>query len=177
MLELRAADGVRPEAIAEITCGVDYLAPTYLAFPRPQTAEEARFSLEYTVAIAAIDGQVGLRQFEPDRLFDPAVADLARRVRMYVHPEQAGRDSWKVRFVEMELLLRDGRRLRRRVYEQRGHPNNPLSTLELAAKYRDTAGRVLSPAAVEESLALLSRLDEVEDLTPLLRCVRGDEGS
>ncbi|GIW11356.1 MAG: hypothetical protein KatS3mg061_2413 [Dehalococcoidia bacterium] len=173
LLDLRARAGLRPEMIAEISCGVDYLVPTYLTFPQPRTAEEARFSLEYTLAVAAIDGQVGLRQFEPDRLHDPAVAELARRVRMYVHPEEAGRESWQVRFVDLEVNLQDGRRLHRRVYEQRGHPNNPLSADELAAKYRDTAGRVLSAAAVEESLALLRQLDQLDDLEPLIRLLRG----
>lgn len=169
LLDLRTRHGFAADEVERIDCGVDYMVPTYMTYPEPRTAEEARFSMEYTLAVAATDGRVGLEQYEPERLGDPRVRDLARRVRMYIHPEEAGRESWKVRFVELDVRLRDSRAYQTRVYEQRGHPNNPMSLDELKAKYRDAAGRALDRTDVEKSMELLLGIGRVEAFGDLMR--------
>lgn len=171
LLDLRARWGFAASQIARIDCGVDYMVPTYMAYPDPKTPEEARFSMEYTLAVAAIDGRVGLEQYDLHRLTDPRVRDLAERVRMYIHPEEAGRESWKVRFVEIDIRLRDGRVFHTRVYEQRGHPNNPLSLDDLEAKYRETAGQTLESARVDRSLKRVLSLEQPGSMDELLRLI------
>ncbi len=41
--------------------------------PAPRTADEAKFSLQHAVAVAAVRGQPALADFEPDAIADPAL--------------------------------------------------------------------------------------------------------
>jgi 2-methylcitrate dehydratase PrpD len=173
LLALRKEHGISAADVERIDCGVDYMVPTYMVYPEPLTPEQARFSMEYTLAVAMTDGRVGLEQYLASRLKDTEVRDLARRVRMYVHPDEDGPESWETRFADLEIRLRGGGTLRSRIYQQRGHPDNPLSAAELDGKYRDAAGRVLAPDAVEASLASLGDLDRLDSIGPLMLVLGG----
>lgn len=104
---------------------------TPLTVRDPETGLEGRFSVEYVVAAALADGALGLALFDER----PTRADLrtfARRVERR-HDAAAPRASTdpRTRFSTVEVVLRDGRRLARRV-------DRLSSARDLAAKYHDT---------------------------------------
>src|SRR5690606_19048124 len=55
--------------------------------PDPRTPLEAKFSQQYVVARALLDGKVRLRHFESDEVNSPAVRELMHKVRLGVHPD------------------------------------------------------------------------------------------
>jgi hypothetical protein len=52
---------------------------------------------------------------------------------------------------------------------QRGGPENPLSADEVRAKFHENAGLALAPDAVESLEATILSLEQLEDVTGLLR--------
>ena len=68
-------------AIAGIESRTHPRALAHTDRPDPQTPLEAKFSVQYCVARAALDGKVVLGHFEGDAHRDPAVRDLVKRVR------------------------------------------------------------------------------------------------
>ena len=77
----------------------------------PTTPYQAKFSLAYCVAVALLEGDVGLEQFTPER-FDPmashpAIAAFLSRIRVTVVDELTRKypAAWPTRVV---LSLRDG---------------------------------------------------------------------
>jgi 2-methylcitrate dehydratase PrpD len=79
-------------------------------------------------------------------------------------------------YAEVRIHLTDGRQLVRRVDEPRGTPGRPLTLEELAAKYRDCAGRVLSPEGIEGSLELLLGLEQIESMCSLTSLLTAPAG-
>ncbi len=72
--------GVTSGDVAHVECRVNRLAPQVLIYNRASTPSEAKFCLEYCLAVAMLDGTVGTKQFTQERVDDPVVQALLRRV-------------------------------------------------------------------------------------------------
>jgi len=137
----------------------------------PRTIVEAQFSIPYTVATAWIDGTLGLGHFTDDGLRRTDVLALASRVRPFID-EELDRD-WR-RFVTpatVGIRFRDGQTLEKRVNYSKGHPRNPMTPREFAAKAADCAAfaaRSLSAGTAERLTATVSQLESLHDVAALL---------
>ena len=154
--------------IALIECGVNSLVPGVLIHRSAKTGFQGKFSMGYSVAVAAIDGQAGPRQFEDERALRADVQALQKRVVMAVDPQvpiQHGVFPTKVR-----VTLNDGRVVSGAAYKARGmHPDLPLSDEQVDAKFLACASYAISSDAARQALALLRRLESLPDLTGLMK--------
>jgi 2-methylcitrate dehydratase PrpD len=163
--------GGQPHAASEID-RIEVRVPagltSALIHPRPTTGLEGKFSMEYCVAAAILDGGVGLRSFEDVEVRRPSAQELLRKVRVIDVPWSG---SGSLPPVCVSVRLRDGRLWEAEVTRERGDPQDPLSWEELVEKYRDCASRVLPEAQVDRSIELLARFEEisVRDLAQTLR--------
>lgn len=124
----------------------------------PQEAIATGFSLPYLLAVALIDGKVGIDQVSEARLYDPLVRQVMTQVRPAA--ESDGDDGAE----RVSVVLRDGRRLHADVKRARN-----LTTLEeTEAKFRDASGRALDQAAVERLFQVVMRLEQVGDVRELM---------
>jgi 2-methylcitrate dehydratase PrpD len=136
-----------------------------LIHPRPTLGLEGKFSMQYCVAAALLDGQVKLDSFEDDAVRRPPVQDLLRRVEMH---EDSTESTAVDGFADVTIVMRDGRRLQRRVDEPRGSAILPLSLEELEGKYRECAERVLGPGETEQTLDMIQRIETLPSVSTLL---------
>lgn len=159
--------------VVEVECVVEPFIRTILLPGPPDTGAAARFNLEHCVAVALLDGEVGLAQFADERARAGDVRALAARVRVRDRPGDAAPDlRWPC---EVSVRLRDGRRLVADVAAPAGRGfGELLPEAALVAKFRDCAGwGGLSAGAVEECLDLLGRLEEAPDLGALAALTQG----
>lgn len=120
----------------------------------PTTADQARFSLHYMVACAAVHGSVRLAAFEPERLNDPAARALMGRITKTLDPEvDAGFPGRRA--ARVTITLRDGRVLSHLQTDRKGDPELPLSDADLEGKLLELAGPVIGEPAAQ---ALLARI-------------------
>ena len=106
MLELRD-EGVSAEAIQDIQCRLADVVRRILVHPRPRTGLEGKFSMEYCLAAAVLDGEVSLRQFEDDMVQRPEIERLIPRIHVEAHP--AVKADSKDLLSELTVTLTDGR--------------------------------------------------------------------
>lgn len=162
VLALLRAFAPRAEDIAAVRCSVFPHTPGILIRPMARDGNEAKFSLNYCVARAFLSRGLTLEEFRDERVNEPAVRQLMERVTMQVHPEAAA-DPGGREFAEVEVELLDGRLLRERVYEQRGHQKgSPLGFEEVAEKFRACA-TLLEPDAVESLVELVAGMERLPD--------------
>lgn len=157
-----------PEEVAAIETDLPLVLSRNLMHPDPRTGMEARFSMEYCLALAAAQGGVGPADFEGAALAAPAVRTLMPRIAMQglPEPEDAPPPATTVR-----VRLADGRVLSETRSLRRGSPENPMSEAEQVAKFRDCAARLLPPegiAAAEQAIAGLASGGSARDLVGLL---------
>ena len=71
------------------------------------------------------------------------------------------------------LTLRDGRVLRHRVEFARGHPELPLTTEELDAKFLYCTRYILPPDHIEGAVDQFRDLEKIQDITALASILGG----
>lgn len=156
MLDLRAQHALTLDDIETIAITTSAGALTPLIHHRPRTGLEAKFSLEYAMVAALLDGQVTLASFTDAAVQRPAAQAALARV--------SGRSSSDgqvfPRWTTLELKLRDGRWLSHRVDSLRGSATLPLSAAELRTKFDDCLAWGRATADAGTVFARAMRLDD-----------------
>lgn len=128
----------------------------------------ARLCLPWLGAVVMMRGAVGLADFTPERLSDPALLALAGRFRVEVddNPDPAA-------FTPATLILTttDGRVLSQTVTAQLGSPAQPLTRDQHLAKQAaclEFAGLADRADAITAMIADFEHLDDASEILPLL---------
>ena len=132
----------------------------------------AQFSIPYVAAAAIVDRALGTDQFADRRIHDPAILELARRVRVSADAAIDGRYP-QVTPTRVEIRLRNGEVLRNQVDMPRGDPRTPMSQHELLAKFDHLAGLALDAGSVRRVRDLVMGLERLGDLSPLFSLLEG----
>lgn len=175
VLSLKERHGIQPTELESIEVVTNRGLPGSLIRANPKTGEEARFSMEFCLAVALLDGKLDLDSFTDEKANNVEIQRLMRKVRFYRHPDWQGKPSRTVEddiFWDVVVKLRTGRQYSERVD---GWPPG-LAGGEVVSKYRDNAGRVLAPPQVEQSIELLERLEDVRDIGELMDLVTSGAG-
>jgi 2-methylcitrate dehydratase PrpD len=124
----------------------------------PHNAIDAQFSLPWVIACTLWDGGLRLTHFDDALVGDAGLRGLAHKVAIDM---QEGRDA-----VTVEVQLSDGQVLRSQPVEYcRGHPNNPVTTDDMAAVFRDHVPLAPVPMGAADGERALSRLLAIETLS------------
>ena len=160
--------GVPIGQIARIHAGIDKVTRMLIdPLPRkqaPAVAIDAKFSIPFTIALAAVRGHVTLDDFDAASLADPQVLAMAA----LVSPTEDDAPGWPAGsggFLSVEL--KNGETLRGEFTTPLGSPERPLAREQLVAKFVDCAGRAQVPLAPRPARRLAERIlaiDAVDDV-------------
>ena len=138
----------------------------------PKTRETADHSLPVCLAMALIDGDVTIAQYDRERWRASDVLALARKVSVKVSDRLAAhaqRGSGAI----VRLVFADGTVVEEVVEIADGDARRPMSRAALEHKFRTLAAPVLGEAGAGKVLALVDRLEELADLQPFTAALRG----
>jgi 2-methylcitrate dehydratase PrpD len=133
---------IDPERVARVVVRTPEGAIAPLIHSAPVTGLQGKFSLEYAIAAALLDGRPGIVSFTDDAVTRPAAQSLLRRVEADATP---GGDWLLAGDVAIEVTLDDGSVLHTVLDAPPGAPQRPPTAEELAAKVVDCAGEPLAP--------------------------------
>ncbi len=168
-LQLRREEAIRPADVEHIEILPHCRRLPHTDNPDPRTPLAAKFSVQYAVARALVDGALRLKDFEGEAHMDAEVRSLMARTRARPHPDMPA-DAAEQFGAEVRITLRDGRVLARRIDNLVGRGgDNPLSLQELWEKFSDCASRALPAAQVAPLFERLQRLEKLDDLRDTTR--------
>lgn len=133
----------------------------------PRTAAEAKFSTRYLIAHALLHGSVRLNAFDDDRLNDPALRALLRKVTLKEDPTLTASFP-NQRAARVTFITSRGERLEHFAPYRKGDPEAPLSDADIDAKFMELVGPVLGAGEAALLLASLWKLETLDGL-PALR--------
>ena len=169
MLALREEEGVRADDVAAIQAMPHGRRLRHTNNPDPRTPLQAKFSVQYAVARALLDGAVRLGHFEGDAPMQPEIRALLARTTAAAHPDMAD-DSPHQFSAEVRVTLKDGRVLSRRIDNLVGRGGDqPLSADELWEKFSDCGVRALPGQDLPRLFEELQRLETIGDIGDLVR--------
>lgn len=168
VLDLRTEHGLEAAQVEAVTVTVPPGGVSPLIHDRPRTGLEGKFSMQYVLAAALLDGGVGLDAFADASVQRPEAQALLPLVT--VHEDagiHGGRNPIEEGHVDVEVRLRGGGVLSRRILHPRGSPADPLRPDELGVKFLDCAAAALGREQAEAALARLLAVEREPDVRAL----------
>ena len=157
MLDLVREHGLQPDDVEGITVTVATKHAAGLVdhpyTPRTSPQVDAQFSMQYVIASAVCRRAFGAADLQPQALHEAAVIEFSRRVAVAVDPQREG---------HVEVRLKAGGTLGKRVEHSRGHPRRPLTLPELEAKVAECAALAVVPRTPQQAAALGRCIDRLD---------------
>jgi 2-methylcitrate dehydratase PrpD len=171
MLELIRRHDIKPEQVVSVKVGTNQNMPNALIHHRPTTELQAKFSMEFCMAILLLERKGGLNEFTDEIVNRPDVQAMIQKVDFGVHPEAEAAGYDKMTTI-LEITLTDGRVIRDRADFGKGSPAIPMTYDDVADKFRECATYSRWPKKQAEQVVELVRdLEDVKgvrELTMLL---------
>ena len=128
---------------------------------------QALLSAHYAAAAVLHDGDLSLRQFEPERYEAPALVRFAaEQVSVVLDTSLSGPQA------TVELTFANGQTVSARCVHTRGSPENPMTAEQVEAKFRRYASPRLTAVQADDVIQTVSRLEEVASMRSLLASLR-----
>lgn len=174
ILDLVRRHDLTPQNVAHIRVGTNSNVPNALIYPRPTTELEAKFSLQFCMAVAVVRRRAGLREFTDEAVHDPAIRAMEERVSVEVDPELEALGFEHVR-AKVAVEATDGRTLTGHADVAIGHPLKPMSRAQLEEKFRECAEGVISPSQAGRIVEMVWSLERQTSLDALAEALRSGE--
>jgi 2-methylcitrate dehydratase PrpD len=171
MLRLIQKNNIKPADVVKVDVGTNHNMPNALIHHRPQNGLQAKFSMEFCIAVLLLERKAGLGQFTEEFVRRPEVQEMITRVNFYVDPvaEKAGYD--KMTSI-VTVHLKDGQTLTGQADFAKGSPADPMTFDEVVTKFNGCAEYANWPkdkaAAIVEFVSGLERATDVSKLSGLL---------
>ncbi len=171
VLELVREDRVDPrevEGVDVYTYGIAQMA-VGKGISAGDTFVTAQFSIPYVVSACLCDRDLGPGQLREDRVADPLLLALSKRVQVHcddelnrVYPEKTSS--------RVEISLEGGRKLSKQVDIPKGDPRDPMTLDDLEEKVRRFAGD-RDPKKVAEAIRRIKAMDTLADVRGLTEII------
>ncbi len=161
LLRLIREHRISAAQVARVSVRTNRNMPNALIHHRPTDGLQAKFSMEFCMAVLLLYGRAGLGEFTDAVVRRPEVQAMIRRVDFGVNPEaeKAGYNNM-TSIVTVRLI--DGRVFTAREDFAMGSPANPMSYEEVAAKFEGATRYAGWPTA--KTRAIVEAVRKLEDL-------------
>ena len=138
---------------------------------RPTTALQAKFSMEFCMAILILERKAGLNELTDHVVMRSEVQDLLKRVNFYVDPDAEKAGLNKMTSI-LRIHLKNGKVISGRADSAKGHPSNPMSYDEAAEKFRGCAEFAKwPPAKADAVIQAVRNLDSAPNVATLTQAL------
>ncbi len=168
-LALREQHQIKPEQIAQVE--VVFPRFEYVNRPQPETGLDGKFSVQYTTAVALLDGEITVDSFNNERRFAHDVAALLPKIALRFDDNIP--NDFDLMHIDMTVTLIDGCVFTRRVDKLSGWVGSPLTREQRLKKFHACAQRVLAKDAADSVVAFVENLEQKQDVTELMALARG----
>jgi 2-methylcitrate dehydratase PrpD len=176
LARLIETNNIQAAQVEKLDVGANHNMTTTLLHHQPKTGLEAKFSMEFCMAILLLERKAGLGEFSDKVVQRADVQEMIRRVNFYVDPEAETAGFDKMTSL-LKIHLKDGRVIAGRADFGKGSPANPMTFEEAAAKFRGCAEFADWPKLKTDKIITyvraLDSVSNVSTLSPLLSAEKG----
>lgn len=173
-LQLRARNRTALDAVEAIVVET-YQVAADLNGKDIATPLSARMSLPYCVAVSFLEGRVTPAEFAKDKLQDPRVLELMKKIDVQANNELTALVP-NFRPSRVTIRFKTGDTDRVEVLLPRGEPDNPVDDDEVSNKFLSLASGCLDSGSAHDLLDVLWGIEDVQDVSALMSMCRALSG-
>ncbi len=171
----KGGEKIRVRDIRSITVGAFEAAVSIIGSEKekwkPTTRETADHSLPYLVAVALLDGDVTLGQYERRRYLNSNVKALMKKIKIRAIPSY-DRLYPRTMPTRLTITFKGGKKISKEVKLPKGYAGRPFEPMDLKAKFDRLTGPVLPASRRVKLWKSLSRFDRLNKLSTLKSLMR-----
>ena len=138
MLRLIGEHRIRAQDVERVRVGTNSNMPNALIHHRPRNELQAKFSMEFCMAILLLEGRAGLAEFTDEVVLRSDVQAMIEKVD-FVVDDRAEAAGYHLMQTFIDVTLKDGRTVSGMADFGKGSPANPISFDEVATKFHECA--------------------------------------
>lgn len=137
----------------------------------PYDIVAAQMNLSFAVAALLIDDELFVEQYTDEKISDPKIIALARRIEVQEDTEIEALGPNLRHAVKVEIHLKDGNILKGEAHHRKGSPQKPITSEDYLTKFRRLVNNLVGVRKSEEIIASVTDIEkcsDVKDFTKLL---------
>ena len=126
LARLIQVNNIQAADVEKVDVGANHNMTTTLLHHNPKTGLEAKFSMEFCIAILLLERKAGLSQFSDKVVQRPDVREMIRKINFYVDPQAESAGFDKMTSI-LKITLKNGKVITGQAAFGKGSPANPMS--------------------------------------------------
>jgi 2-methylcitrate dehydratase PrpD len=172
MKQLIAENNITAKDVRRVRIGTNSNMPNALIHHQPQNELQAKFSMEFCMAILLLEGRAGLTEFTDEVVLRPDVKEMVAKVD-FVVDDRAEAAGYHLMTTYIDIELTDGRTISGMADFGKGSPANPMSYNEVADKFLECAEFAnWDNGKANEVVAMVADLEKLPDIHGLMALLR-----
>ncbi|MGB3742564.1 MAG: MmgE/PrpD family protein [Castellaniella sp.] len=169
LLKLMRNHGLRAGDLEKIRVGVSPMTFTHCVWPyAAQGVTAAQMNLYYGLAVIAVDGDAFVDQYRLDRIGDPVISEMIKRIDAYVDPEIEKSGASSRHSCVVEVHTTDGRQWVERFTKRLGSFELPLTQDAIQEKFTKLVRDFMDREHIDRIVDTAFHLDERADVHELI---------
>lgn len=167
MLRLIKDNGIKAEDVKHVRVGTNSNMPNALIHHRPKDELQAKFSMEFCMAILLLEGRAGLAEFTDEVVAREDVRAMIEKVD-FVIDDEAEAAGYHLMTTIIDIEMNDGRKFSGRADFGKGSPAFPMTYDEVAGKFRENVSFAgMSSDRADEIVELIRNVENLPSLARL----------
>ncbi len=139
--------------------------------PAPSTMEDAQYSIPFVLAATLVDGEFGPDQMTFEKLHDPSILAVAKKIRIEAAPEF---DKFFPELIQnkVQITTRNGNTFSAHSQKIKGDENFPLSDTEIKNKFAWLSRGRMDKTQAQTMVDDIWLLEELPDITKLINSLQ-----
>ncbi|THD84687.1 MmgE/PrpD family protein [Aliigemmobacter aestuarii] len=172
MLHMIREHKIKARDVVRVRVGTNSNMPNALIHHNPRNELQAKFSMEFCMAILLLEGRAGLNEFTDEVVLRPDVKEMIAKVD-FVVDDRAEAAGYHLMTTYIDVHLADGRVISGVADFGKGSPANPMSYDEVAGKFRECAEFARwDMAKADEVVAMVAEIEKLPDIHGLMALLR-----
>ena len=174
MMRLIRENDIKAEDVQSVRVGTNSNMPNALIHHQPANELQAKFSMEFCMAILLLEGRAGLNEFNDETVLRPDVKAMIEKVD-FVIDDRAEAAGFNLMTTYIDIKLNNGQSVSGMADFGKGSPTYPMTYDEVADKFLDCAEFAhWNMTQAKEVVAIVAEFDKLGDIHHLMSLLRID---
>ena len=151
--------------IETIECVFNNTMNSIMLHTEPTNGLEGKFSIEYCVARALVDGKVEVEDFEDSCINQKEIRAVMKKIKRRIE------SSLPIFATELNVTMKDNGVFSMTIKSPKGYTDRPPTDGELEAKYRKCAEKILSKDKIDHSLGIIRKFESIDNVSMLANII------